>query len=630
MSYCNLTSNHMYPNDNVCLFERDIYGDPLYCPSSEHLMYCEHHECPGMFRCNGDYCIPKHMVCDGVVDCTHEQDEHECDAMLCQGGLLCKSNDNSKTRRCIHPHNICDGIVHCHEYQDDEMDCFLDECSEQCACNVHVMTCSEHQLHITIPSNIKMIYIYRATLRIVPNIKRNNHVLTVKLVEVDSSHIVAFLRGMFFLRELNFLSTNIHSLYRNMFQDCWALHSLIFISNPIFYVEDSAFLMTQHFYILLLNLLHIKHVSNDAFMGSHNIEILDLSHNDIKHLHRSVFNGLSSIIFINLTGNFITMIDIGIGSSLSRAAIVLMDDNEQCCNQRALNCFYLVHDAAIKYQEERCHIHIKSTLLRTGNGITGVAMLCIFVACIMNYKRYFGKCVTRNFTLVVLLAVDAIVVVYPFTIALGIEYYNSADVYVKSKWVSSTHCIISSSVILIWLLMSSLCWFVISALSLWVTKYALVRKQITVYKVIWFLCISFCVVLLVVGIVKYTLPVRSNICLMFAKPDDDDDWRTYLTCVLLAMYFLGVHSLTTVMYRNIIHYTAKSGKRANVNNKRTQLVKRKASIFCSVKFILWLHCFTLLVLPVFLHEFDSYVYSYIFLLSVILNQLVDAYLFMLF
>ena len=75
-SKCNPTGDSpCYPNTNICVFERTIYGDPKYCPNTNHLKNCMRHQCPSMLTCNNTYCIPFHIVCDGVADCPDGRDE---------------------------------------------------------------------------------------------------------------------------------------------------------------------------------------------------------------------------------------------------------------------------------------------------------------------------------------------------------------------------------------------------------------------------------------------------------------------------------------------------------------------------------------------------------------------------
>ena len=62
----NKNKTYCYPNSQVCVFERDPYGSPLYCPNTGNLEDCSTMQltdiCPSMFRCEKSYCIPFHMV----------------------------------------------------------------------------------------------------------------------------------------------------------------------------------------------------------------------------------------------------------------------------------------------------------------------------------------------------------------------------------------------------------------------------------------------------------------------------------------------------------------------------------------------------------------------------------------
>ena len=36
-----------YPIGKICVFERDIYGNPAHCTDGEHMLFCKKHACPG-------------------------------------------------------------------------------------------------------------------------------------------------------------------------------------------------------------------------------------------------------------------------------------------------------------------------------------------------------------------------------------------------------------------------------------------------------------------------------------------------------------------------------------------------------------------------------------------------------
>ena len=87
-SLCAYGSKECFSRDRICLFERNIYGDPAHCSDTEHLRYCKSHVCPDSFKCNASYCIPVHMVCDMILDCPDGEDESQCDNLTVERGMF--------------------------------------------------------------------------------------------------------------------------------------------------------------------------------------------------------------------------------------------------------------------------------------------------------------------------------------------------------------------------------------------------------------------------------------------------------------------------------------------------------------------------------------------------------------
>ena len=44
---CNFNDLLCYPAHKRCVYERDIYGDPVHCNLTEHLHHCEEDQCAG-------------------------------------------------------------------------------------------------------------------------------------------------------------------------------------------------------------------------------------------------------------------------------------------------------------------------------------------------------------------------------------------------------------------------------------------------------------------------------------------------------------------------------------------------------------------------------------------------------
>ena len=85
---CNVYSDACFPNDRLCVYER-LAGQhqALYCQNTEHLRFCRYHQCPTMYKCRDSYCIPTHMVCNGVADCPDMEDEANCSSLTCIGKI---------------------------------------------------------------------------------------------------------------------------------------------------------------------------------------------------------------------------------------------------------------------------------------------------------------------------------------------------------------------------------------------------------------------------------------------------------------------------------------------------------------------------------------------------------------
>ena len=169
-SLCNSFSNETYPNNEICLLTRDQYGVTEHCSNTEHLRYCVDFSCPNHYKCLGSYCIPLHLLCDGVEDCHAGEDEEQCGGFVCQGYFQCKG-----THLCLHLNYLCDGVVDCPVHRDDEQFCDDFQCPTDCECIGFTVTC------ITVaPSTLQSIWRHKD--RKVVILKSNNSV-------VNSAHI---------------------------------------------------------------------------------------------------------------------------------------------------------------------------------------------------------------------------------------------------------------------------------------------------------------------------------------------------------------------------------------------------------------------------------------------------------
>ena len=95
---------------------------------------CGHFSCPGMFKCDVDFCIYMSSVCDGHYDCPQGDDERVCPLTSCPGMLKCRGEN-----RCVSKEEICDTHINCLYSMDDEIDCYT--CPTYCECNGYNIVC---------------------------------------------------------------------------------------------------------------------------------------------------------------------------------------------------------------------------------------------------------------------------------------------------------------------------------------------------------------------------------------------------------------------------------------------------------------------------------------------------------
>lgn len=71
------------------------------------------------YRCSDFHCIPKWKVCDGVKDCS--SDEQGCDYTVVSG--CTKDQFKCQNKQCISGHLVCDGYDGCGDASDELFCC---------------------------------------------------------------------------------------------------------------------------------------------------------------------------------------------------------------------------------------------------------------------------------------------------------------------------------------------------------------------------------------------------------------------------------------------------------------------------------------------------------------------------
>ena len=129
-----------YNRHDICTYDRTITGEQAICRNGAHLAIdqCVDHQCSSMFKCPNSYCVPYHLMCDGVGDCPNHEDEADCHhpTLSCPFLFKCRGEN-----RCVHPHNLLDGVEQCRKYGDDEKVFSHSMCPLHCTCISEGLSC---------------------------------------------------------------------------------------------------------------------------------------------------------------------------------------------------------------------------------------------------------------------------------------------------------------------------------------------------------------------------------------------------------------------------------------------------------------------------------------------------------
>ena len=344
-SLCDFHLTECFQSDQICMFERTLYGDPAHCKGTNHLKYCKHHECPDSYKCEESYCIALHMVCDGVNDCPDSEDELFCDKLNTRGLLHCRGDDIY-----VHPRHVCDDVLHCMTSYDDEIICETFHCPEGCYCRGYGVFCySVIMLHLNLPTELRSLIIGQ-----IVKFDVNNMLWRTTHTKLNLLHIFDYFITMQYKQLSASLFNSVPNLKVLLLQNISEGHltlsnspftSLQFVSefniqrNNLPVIHGYSFRGLKQVLFLDLHEMGIKLMNPPAFMGLENLITLNISKNLISTLPARVFQGTGKLSILVLRHNPITAIDLSSLNSGSMKSVLTTDINICCYLSLSQSCY---------------------------------------------------------------------------------------------------------------------------------------------------------------------------------------------------------------------------------------------------------------------------------------------------
>ena len=480
-------TSYCYPTHLRCIY--NVYKSHVIgCPAQEHLKACEHHQCPGMFKCLTTYCIPTYLLCDGVHHCPNGEDEQSCDTFSCAGLLRCRY-DNV----CVHPSDICDGHQHCLMSGDDERFCNTTKCPKKCTCHGSVIKC-----YRKIP----------AVYSLSPYFKY----IMFSEIYLSSKHQ---LQSFETLLQLHIIDSNFSrgNLDRNIFRYLIALQTLVLHRNNIQFIQHGVFANLIRLQHLDLTGNSIKILKPFNFQGLLSISALDLSYQLLIAVEKFTFVGLINLQYINLSSNLIKTLEMESFKTLSNIKLIDLTNNSlkylsagtfsdfqaTIMFSKEVYCCYVVpkegHQCSVASKLNRhnhkCQIIVESYRTQLCLIISSAATLILNVILfLIGYNK------SKNIHNI-LSSYLAILNLFPptYTLILLIIYiYHYGDhVYFSVTFPSSLTCLSLQIIAMCGIFLSQYTRFLIAVNRLLVTKYVFKRRPLTKRQGLFWGILGWCV-----------------------------------------------------------------------------------------------------------------------------------------
>ena len=429
-TYCNSFREERYLKAKICIFERNVYGDPLHCLDTEHLRHCMKFQCPSHFKCMESYCIPTRMVCDGIRDCPSGEDETSCDQFSCRGYVKCKNS-----HQCIHLNDICDGIVHCLDHMDDEMFCHSTNCPRNCICTKYSARCDGAVIDSfsSFPRTLKLLHIRRSSFtdRLVIKFPMLQW-LELSDIRTSRKFEETMFNNFIYVQKLNITRCGIIKA-KHFTQHLQTAKTIDLTGSKLYIIKTQSFYIATLQHLLLSN-CYIKYIEKDAFCGSTNILLIQLNDNIISYIGYETFMCLINVKLLDIRGNQLTDID---ANSLHMFAVVKFDDNEMlCCYLKAAQkCTLQQHTSDISITDTNCEPIITNVIwFKVFIGVVGVSiMLLTAITLIVKYRN---QAQNKNVKFIKVLSLgEGILGFYMATILIsdGLQIHLMSNIFMRTS-----------------------------------------------------------------------------------------------------------------------------------------------------------------------------------------------------
>ena len=596
-----------------CAFERDIHGEPVHCKNTEHLEFCEHYQCPSMYKCQASYCIALHMVCDGISDCPHGEDESYCAILNAAGMLWCP-----KDRIYVPMFHVCDNTTHCTISSDDETLCLPFICPLGCHCLGYSVICLQSEVQVTSLSSTVVAFYYQ----FMPSVPILDFTDYYALVILDlmstpfSSRMIPhmFLENATSLKYLNLYNTSIAYIGNKPFMKSKNIKHINILGNHIISIDINSFAGLNNIATLDMHNISLKTISQDSFVQQSSLDVLNISVNKIRTLKSGTFNGLNHLKILDMRFNDIMSVEMGMFDFVY-ITNVLTSVPEVFC--------FIPNNVLQTFKNIKCELILSSTYVML---LYWFAVIYVVVCSFLNVMFQIA---TEKFNPRSLLVID--ISVNDLSIALNCVivllthmHFGYTYPFFTSEIADYAICSIYSSITITVHIVHYNSLIMLAAIYHRVTVYAMVKTAFSTRDITAAIIINRIIVMLVASMwTLYITKFTQFFCLPFQL--QRGVFRTWyfnlLLCVLVVFVNLVGVVVVLLMYFKIRTFVVKSSNRSRGSGGGGHArAVTKSFIVNSVLHILELLLNTLLVILPLIVNNSSIWYGYLVALHAVCNS----------
>ena len=319
------------------------------------------------------YCLPLYVRCNGVFDCPHHEDEHECDPPTCTGLYRCRGSTV-----CLLVTHVCDGWSQCPQH-DDENFCNL-TCPFTCVCHGFSYGCTDTS---SLSNHTQLRFLHANGSGIQPDdLRSNTMLLYLNLASCQLTHTGSVLFPN--LRSLDLSFNQLRFISLDVLNNFPQLTSLSLAGNLItslFYTKEQS-TYPQHLGLKSLDLsfVEMNELDPTSFRFFPSLKSFNLSHSQVHVVLGEGFHQLRSLEVLDVRGCPLTYFPKSIFLGLNSLRRVLAYNYKLCCRETLPDGFVgqcqapsdeiSSCDALLRSDLYRLSLAAFATLATVGNGLS--------------------------------------------------------------------------------------------------------------------------------------------------------------------------------------------------------------------------------------------------------------------